>query len=235
MKELPILFSGEMVRAILEGRKTQTRRVVKPQPVYDHGAWCVPGFTCNTEHGFKESVLLSSFRCPYGKPGDRLWVRETFAVDYEVGEGTRGQIPPVVFYRATDKETNWTSGKTPWKPSIHMPRKYSRITLEIVSVRVERLQDITEDDAKSEGCNEIVSKWWQWFGYVDGHRSVMEGGDPSKPPAPHWINPEIQEYRRSRKDQFQILWNSINAKRGFDWDLDPWVWVIEFRKLDEKT
>jgi len=125
MKERPILFSGPMVRAILEGRKTQTRRIVKPQPLRDRG---VMAFN-DGEH--------PQMRCPYGKPGDRLWVRETWCPDVE---------PYTFRYKADGDEP-----LERWRPSIHIPRWASRITLEVVSVRVERLQNISEDDALAEG------------------------------------------------------------------------------------
>ena len=148
MKERPILFGNPMIRAILEGRKSQTRRVVKPQPddcmvqqgaVYRHPR-NIGRYIGNTERA----------PCPYGVPGDRLWVRETWRQD----PGERG-----VDYRANgkpasinhDEYARWT-----WRPSIHMPRAVSRITLEIVDVRVERLQEIKEDDAKAEGCSPLV-------------------------------------------------------------------------------
>ena len=130
--ERPILFSPAMVRAILSGQKTQTRRIAKPAlwPILDE-ALRVNGHPC---HQF----LVGNIPCPYGEPGDRLWVRETFS--HVPGEG--------VAYRATNPELDGA----PWKPSIHMPRWASRITLEITEVRVQRLQDISEDDVYAEGC-----------------------------------------------------------------------------------
>ena len=135
MKERSIIFSGPMVRAILEGRKTQTRRVVKPQPpedailtVDDFGR-CLLG----SAHSFWNYV-----KCPYGAPKNRLWVRETFALE----------SPTCAVYQADQTDKTVVER---WRPSIHMPRCASRITLEIVSVRVERLQDISEEDALDEG------------------------------------------------------------------------------------
>ncbi len=168
MSEKPILFSGEMIRAVLDGRKTQTRRVVKPQPV---GLWAAPGKS----------------RCPYGQPGGRLWVRETFYPE----RSHRGPVS----YRAT-----WPRDDDPpdggWKPSIFMPRWASRITLEIVSVRVEQVQDISEDDARAEG--------------------VDDGTGQTRPLHPYW---------------FRALWDSINSKRGYGWEKNPWVWVVAFRRV----
>lgn len=148
MKERPIIFNDAMVRAILDGRKTQTRRIVKPQP--EAGAqfsgWIVESSEakregCATWHVGPTTVLAkrrSYARCPFGQPGDRLWVRECFS---DTGLG------PV--YRASVSERHWL-GK--WTRSIHMPRWASRITLEITAVRVERLQDISEADALAEGA-----------------------------------------------------------------------------------
>lgn len=137
MKERPILMSAPMVRAILYGIKTETRRVVK-LPLKDPLTGCeIAGCELN---GLMKS---HSGVCPYGQSGDRLWVKETFATHDD-------RTPPILYYRADDETTYPDDGK--WKPSIFMPRWASRITLEIVDVRVERLRDITEDGAKAEGC-----------------------------------------------------------------------------------
>jgi hypothetical protein len=138
-------------------------------------------------------------RCPYGKPGDRLWVRETFGyitlAENEAFTMRRPDGCPVrVYYKAEAIREGWTD-MVPWTPSIFMPRWASRIMLEIISVRVERLQDISEADAFAEG---------------------ISGGD--------WLGDPVGEYKK--------LWNSINEKRGFGWDKNPWVWVIEFKKLE---
>jgi hypothetical protein len=158
MKERPILFSAPMVRAILAGAKTQTRRVVKPQPINDpakhhpiapyhngRGGW--NWVLAATGHG-----LGSPFPCPYGQPGDRLWVREAFMhepADYcwEASVSIPSR-PAVTVYRADCEGDSRGAG---WKPSIHMPRGLSRITLEITEVRVERLQDIGAADVWAEG------------------------------------------------------------------------------------
>lgn len=145
-KERPILFSGQMVRAILGGRKTQTRRVIKNIPHdaahiwHDGGEWIVenaPGQCWNKKTA-----------CPYGQPGDRLWVRETWQLD----ESETGYV-----YRADiEGFLDQAFGPPTWRPSIFMPRAASRILLEIVSVRAERLQDISEEDAKSEGVRPFM-------------------------------------------------------------------------------
>jgi len=201
MKEHPILFSGSMVRAILEGRKTQTRRVMKPSP--------------------KVSIMpLPLDLCPYGSPGDRLWVRETWQpINRE--EHFLGLI--ACLYRANcsnDMKTftfisrfdgsHITIPVAKWKPPIHMPRWASHITLEIVSIRVERLQEISEKDAVAEGIF--------YHRHMEGYVSDEEGR-----------NFYVSDPRRS----FDKLWDSINAKKGFGWDANPWVWVIEFRRYKE--
>lgn len=211
MKEKPILFSGPMVRVILEGKKTQTRRVVKPQPVYRCDVDDPTGITCNgwwwtkpngtgihsqvSEAALKSTFERSLYWCPYGKPDDRLWVRETWASD----DGR------TAFYRADGETYNYG---LPWKPSIHMPRWASRITLEICSVRVERLQEISGEDLKAEGISGLLC-----YGPACG--------------------PACTQERRceGRKEAFIDLWNSLNAARGFGWETNPYVWVLEFRRL----
>jgi len=144
MTDRPILFSAEMVRAILKGRKTQTRRVMKPQPstVDDAGRWY------RMKSG-GESLMTSAYPCPYGAPGDTLWVRETWT-QYPIELNPE---PCDAWYKAT---SNGPPPPFKWRPSIHMPRWASRITLRITDIRVERLQDISEDDARAEGCDPVV-------------------------------------------------------------------------------
>lgn len=215
MRERPILFSGPMVSAILDGRKTQTRRVIKPQP----GAgfrepqsdgnglwafWCIAG----------GRNAWFDIRCPYGEPHERLWVREGFkqVASGEVVNGY-GEVRYGVAYKSGGAPV-WQPGITrihdlsgqsdsgpmqfqekPWKPSIHMPRRFSRITLEITNVRVERIQDITEADAQAEGRT-------------------------------------LQDFGNGGPGYFPHTWDDINKKRGYGWDANPWVWVIEFKKVE---
>lgn len=196
----PIIFSGAMVRAILSGQKTQTRRVVNPKPSMSH-------LLAPRMHTLREGPMGVPRSCPYGKPGDRLWVREMFLIDNpeyvatyksEPWRGTPNPSDAEVYYFASEKDPSIFPR---WKPSIHMPRWASRITLEVTDVRVERLQDITEDDAKAEGCSLVI---------IDG---FVECG--------------------TRKTTFRKLWDSINAKRGFGWDANPWVWCISFKIVDD--
>ena len=213
IEERPILFSAPMVRAILDGRKTQTRRVIKasatagysdkPSPASgrlvckDGGAW--DDNSRNTEPIAK---------CPYGKTGDRLWVRETGAF--------KCKTAPIYRADLSDEEASL------WKfsPSIHMPRWASRIDLEITDIRVERVQDISAEDAIAEG----IESEHQWDG---------------KPPFAHDMGMWYRDYSKKEDVKindpvysFQTLWDSLNAKRGFGWSMNPWVWVVEFKKLE---
>lgn len=214
MKERPILFSGPMVRAILDGRKTQTRRVIKPQPERSHWErdekhellvntlYSSAGYCVRFQHILKginreDPQWRTS---PYGAPGDRLWVRETFALHHS--------FPDEVFYRA-DKEI---SGQK-WTPSIFMPRWASRITLRITDIRVERLQDISDRGPQNDCTDEGV-----FF-------SGME-----LPAYEEWSG---RGFHSCEKCMFRDLWDAINSKRpGCSWDDNPWVWVVEFEKIE---
>lgn len=204
MKERPILFNAEMVKAILDGRKTQTRRVIKG---VDGTNW-LKGASCH--------VFDALHKCPFGQVGDEIWVRETWAettnidqleswpyrpyTNDEWGED-ENFIDSCVIYRA-DGQWEWCDGdgylteKSCWKPSIHMPRSASRLQLKITNVRVERLNDISEEDSKAEGV----------FIDIKNAFSVRH---------PHY------------KAEFKTLWNSIYGT----WADDPWVWVVDFEVL----
>lgn len=223
MKERPIIMGAESVRAILEGRKTQTRRVVKPQPKFI-GA---PNVPFKTDDANPRGII----DCPYGKVGDRLWVRENWGVvshtfdenenicDWkpnrpatpiqELKFGT-GYYDGHVIYEA-DGGFEWNAGddcsietKSDWKSSMFMPRSASRLTLEITNIRVERVQDITEDGAIAEGCSGRGGTFLRTDVYPPVKESIP-----------------IQEYR--------IIWDSINAKRGYPFESNPWVWVLTFK------
>ncbi len=204
--ERPILFSGEMVRAILEGKKTQNRRVIKPQPTinWHYRTWCdSQTYAWTTCHplNVKYQNQIQKVKCPYGQPGDILWVRETWC-----DAGVFGYA-----YRATD---SLPIGVNTWRPAIHKPRKAARLFLQVKDVRVERLQDITEEDARAEGVKTAV--WYMPYGKdEDAHIDIS--GLPGYP-----------DQRASYRNGFATIWDSINAKRGYGWDTNPWVWVIEF-------
>lgn len=205
MKEHGIIFQGWGVRAILEGRKTITRRVIKPQPEivdaeprYRENTWA---FWSDKVPKYRGELIV---HCPYGKPGDLLWVRETWAID----QGDQS----VIFYRATDDKTCGN----PWRPSIHMPRKASRITLRIADGRVERVQEITEEDAKAEG---IQAEWID----VDG-KTIYGSGNR--------FGFGLDDQAYTQREAFAKTWDSIYAKRGFGWDANPFVWVIAFERIE---
>lgn len=214
MKERPILFSSEMVRAILEGRKTQTRRVMKSQP---------PHHEFNQYPSERLNIKLEGgqyVHCPYGQPGDRLWVRETWMID---GADIRpAGVKQSVIYRASNDDY----GKYfKWRPSIYMPRWASRITLEIVNVRVERLQEISEEDVVSEGIKIPVIKGQ--IGITLGMKPLLSDYLPNK----HYT---VWTQREITTAYFAQYWDSLNAKRGYSWESNPWVWVIEFKRLETK-
>ena len=194
MKERPIIFTTEMVKAILEGRKTQTRRAIEPQPKYDEryiGGWCLEGRRSITPIEIFNKGLMQGC-CPYGQVGDRLWVRETWQTT---------ELQDCVLYKADYTKDDLQAeqcdfGK--WRPSIHMFRQDSRITLEITDIRVERLQEIKATDALKEGVG--LNK-----PYIHADLKVLA--------------------------DFTELWDSLNAQRGYSWDLNPWVWVISFKEI----
>lgn len=196
-KERPILFNAEMVQAILSGRKTQTRRIIseKTLHLFDVAASageCHPLELCDDR---SQSYYLDF--CPLGKPGDQLWVREAFAA----GLCTESTLAYRATHKTEDLEEGW--GETiKWTPSIHMPRWASRINLLITGVRVERLNDISEQDARAEGV-----KAWR------GLAEELVGG----------------------KLAFFELWDSIyGQKEGENWQANPWVWVINFERMEAK-
>lgn len=225
-EERPILFNGEMVRAILDGRKTQTRRVIK----FKYGQHVDEDLDKpNGPMWLWQMDKYGEYHrwpCPYGQPGDTLWVRETVAdVNSEMGptllykdgrmvgwedfctefDRDYGAGPSFHYGKYPGMKNDWTAWWSDidlkgegghWTPSIHMPRWASRITLEITDVRVERIQGISGIDALAEGIESVYGK----------------GSDIT---------------------DFKELWDSINEKRGFGWDKNPWVWVINFRRLDD--
>lgn len=265
MKERPILFSAPMVRALLDGNKTQTRRVLKRQPDEHH--WQrLPGYelkpskivTINDRSAVKFyhaipqnrewDTALDWLLCQYGHPGDRLWVREAWGYfdpdgtgeDYDRDHNEEGKSGPCtaysaemlqegsplrdywrrrIAYKATFAEQKYGMGPvgpSRWRPSIHMPRWASRITLEITGVRVERLQAISMHDVGEEGIGALLedpdSKPGQAFSQAE-HAAIA--GFPGR------ITPEVKGYA--------ALWEQINGAGS--WDANPWVWVVEFKNV----
>ena len=246
MKEKPILFSAEMVRAILDGRKTQTRRVIKPQPdspVVALGFWqsdADGSWAWRYQTPIHDGVLTwnncrllgKNGKCPYGTPGDHLWVCETWGLVTPESAGERWhnlalkrptclhpESNPVdgiarAIYRA-DGKWEFATGYQKWRPSIFMPRWASRITLEIISVRVERVQDISKQDAYAEGIGDPE--------YEDEIAGPCLAGIAGGCGACQNCDSVFS---------FKLLWNEINAKRDYSWNKNPWVWVIEFKRLE---
>lgn len=228
MKERPILFSAPMVRAILDGRKSQTRRIAKPIKHPDWGNEYSPGALV-TE---KESNDVIDRACPYGAKGDRLWVRETFQplfadgienyseVNWKTGKGYQ------ISYPATDGVQEFMDSddniRDACKPSIHMPRWASRILLEITNIRVERLNDISEEDAIAEGFASITKDDGRTVKYGIPDRDGYPGNDDIGWNWCDWNVSPVLAYKR--------LWESINGKSS--WNINPFVWAIEFKRID---
>ena len=216
MKEHPIIFSGPMVQAILEGRKTQTRRVIKGLGSRLGDEYC-------TELRNGELVETATL-CPYGVAGDHLWVRETWQaqnLDGQWWHEVKRDDRSVMNWAWTNPVQRAYLPMPPrWLPAIHMPRMACRITLEVLSVRVERVQDISERDAIAEGIDvECISETDDLGLDISG----CDYRDYSDPSGITYIDSPIRSYRS--------LWNLINAKRGYGWDANSWVWVIEFRQV----
>ncbi|WP_263056430.1 ASCH domain-containing protein [Pantoea agglomerans] len=236
MKERPIIFNADMVRAVLDGRKTQTRRIIKVQPESNQlGLLRITDSTKRNDIGkyhWAESnatgnhVRSKLFACPFGAVGDHLWVKETWSVVSHAFDDDGLMIdyvpdrPAIAVHEkpfgngyysghaiyAADGGFTWgdddgcVDGRSCWKPSIHMPRWASRITLEITGVRVERLNSMTESDALAEGCN-------------GGHDSI-----------PGYM------YSATPHEHFHHVWQSIYGDDS--WQANPWVWVVEFKRLE---
>lgn len=208
MKERPILFSAPMVRAILEGRKTQARRIVKPQPYIDgQGNFCWNGRNFGQDFNGPHIQAIASpipssktkrVHCPFGKPGDRLWVREAWQAACGDKRAARIVESPRPDFGWIEYAATCDDPPPRWRPSIHMPRWASRILLEVTGVRVERLQDISEDDALAEGVT---------------FKNPVKPGHAS----------------RMGREAFAELWESINGPDS--WEENPWVWVVEFKQV----
>lgn len=237
MNERPILFSGPMVRAILDGTKTQTRRVMKPQPERCPVDYPRPGHWWPSRN--HQSMLhvedelqnlsggwsgLAASACPYGEDRDRLWVRECFAAWWTTATGTRSHV---MGYRADINDPDWDGFgaddpwwlDAKWEPSIHMPRAFSRITLEITDVRVQRLHDISHDDILAEGIRVPTTE--------DGHALIDVSTKDG--PAAFLDRETIRDPKAILRAHWAALWCSINGRAS--WDANPWVWALTFQRV----
>lgn len=200
----PILFSTPMVQAILEGRKSQTRRILKldfldgfnPEwsgysPIIEYGKIFLEG--SNHRDATKQIKL------PYGNIGSILWVRETWNLVYRGAPGDKSDMYYIYAADMSDYKDRY------WYPSIHMPKEACRLFLKITDLRAQRLQDIAEDDARAEGAN-----------WSDGKNVGWE-----------------EKMHRSAIDRFASIWDSINAKRGYGWEVNPWVLAITFERVEK--
>ncbi len=218
MKERPILFSGPMIRALLAGRKTQTRRVLKVQPKARpfqvqgdaSGDW----FTANPAYPRHGAMMNGRWHCPYGQTGDRLWVRETFeCIHYLYPEVPIDERADSIIYRAEDNGGIEDLSEVTWRPSIFMPRWASRLTLEIVSVRVERLHEISREDAVAEGIERHTKHGTEWYSFYP-------------------IDADYPGSTTDARQSYCSLWDSINGDGA--WSSNPWVWVVEFKRVEQQ-
>ena len=208
--ERPIILKAHEVRGILDGRQTQCRRIIKPQP-----SLCDVGIHAPAAMQVEYQRKYSGLKCPFGQPGDRLWVRETFFHEPDDFDYSLSSFVPlqkgITLYRADSPDADTKE----WKPSSHMPRKLSRILLEIVSVRVERMMDITEIDARANGF------------------PITWDGKPYDPPPP-----EIDRWQGYGRYSFCLCPMIVDAAKLMGttnlrdvWNANPWVWVVEFKRV----
>ncbi|UBN55273.1 hypothetical protein [Pantoea agglomerans] len=228
MTERGMIFNAEMVRAVLDGRKTQTRRALK---LFQNAVSFTPEWDIDCQEIFvamgkkdhtEMNPVLGAIRCPFGAVGDRLWVRETWqaihdSLDEFGNVDERTWIPSIPkssdsYWHAVYAEEFGVSNRVdrgfPWRPAIHMPRWASRITLEITGVRVERLNDISENDARAEGVQPLRGGYWRHY------------------------QPEWTQHQLSARGSFATLWKSIYGEES--WQASPWVWVIEFKRVEDE-
>ena len=206
MNERPIIFSGPMVQAILDGRKTQTRRIMKPKDAYPECIWCRgQGYEyIEAEYGlsgydYRYPCRCRARKCPYGQPRDLLYVRETWGIQGStcIGKGTQREFfnaPQLKKYSTDYWKTviQYKASGDPcikWWPSIHMPKAYARLWLRITNVRVDKLVTIDYNDAIKEGFDSI--------------------------------------------DSFKEYWDQLNQKRSYSWEQNPWLWVLDFEKIQK--
>lgn len=198
----PIIFSGPMVQAILSGNKTQTRRILRKQP-----QWVAYP---NVPFSTPDANPIGIIPCPYGQIGSALWVREAWAY-VQTEHHPTGIRQPGVSWMCAIHRTGWSGTSPKWRPSIHMPRWASRIALEVTRIRVQRLQEISAEDAIAEGIVPLSLQagepgaWWT--------------ADPAAGPELH---------ARSPYEAYRLLWEKIHGDGS--WDFNHWVWVVEFRR-----
>lgn len=222
IKERPILMHARSINGILAGRKTQTRRIMSPQPMADGDGYWTWNPRRNVRLPFHENGDIGALKawCPYGQKGDRLWIRETFYCDdfrfvqWKTNPELIPELREALEYRATHDCRNWEagcpckdySGCGSWGPSIHMPRWASRLSLEITDIRVELVRDISEEDCKAEGISSDD---------IDKYLDMVEAMEQVEP--------------RPARDLFSVLWNDTNGDGA--WERNDWVWVVGFRRL----
>lgn len=221
-KQRPILFSTDMVRAILDGRKTQTRRIIKPQPIKDPlGGWKYgKNYCCScSEASSPASDVLFPYSNPYGAPGDHLYVRETI-IQWHYRDGEKGEIvylddSNINLIKADMQSLKKQKNTGNWRtiPSIYMPRAAARIHLEITEIKVQRIQQITEADAIAEGINSTTQN--------GGPNKYYDNYHTGRWMEPAFLNNPILSY--------QTLWETINGPHS--WAANPWVWCINFKKI----
>lgn len=232
MRELPIPFSTPMVRAILDGNKTMTRRIVKPQPPDEAKTLCGPKtyepiaidkdgemYPGSPIYGAYDENGEWGTKCPY-QPGDHLYVRETWRcvkydnMDGDLNYGVEFKDGTRKYFKFDDSERYHQFGKYAlkkgWQPSIYLPKEAARIWLEVTNVRVERLQEISQKDIEFEGI---------WHYSQEYREEICIWRDCA------------EAIRNRRTKYFKKLWDGINLKRGYGWDTNPWVWVVSFKKV----
>ncbi len=220
MNERPILMNGDMVRALLDGRKTQTRRPLRRD---------ISGRVGRSGRSWHLDDPACVNACPFGQPGDRLWVRETHGFcPRHMGVDRWSYTPEEArAIYAADGVPKLSGPRGFWspkmRPSIHMPRWACRIVLEIVDVRVQRLRDITGEEAKAEGLRGVTK---------DGARVKWGIPDADGLPGTDDYGWPWREWSADPRQAFRKIWDDCYAKRGNGWDANPWVWVVEFRRVE---
>ena len=248
----PIIFNTQMVQAILEGKKTQTRRVIG---VPDYCGTRIVGQQRNAANPLGVMTYSGDVFRPKYETGTVLWVREAWS-RHEVSPG--GHLRPAGrFYYKADGDIRPEKWRGAWKPSIHMPKEAARIFLRVTNVRAERVQDISEKDALAEGVAKLfdylpAEEYREWRGRIVAAQGMEhDPGEQEEQPYSNYLwhghfgkygmgNKQSDAWEHqassyeSARDSFSSLWERINAKRGYGWDANPWVWVYEFEMSEEK-